>query len=391
MSTGTVKDAFNAFYGQYLKTHAPTPRQRKAAESVMACRTAAMGSHAYVCDECGYTEVSHNSCRDRHCPNCQATSAVAWVNSRMHDVLPAPYFHVVLTLPSELHMLVYQNQKQLYGLMHRACAEAVMKLARDPKYLGAEPGFFSVLHTWGDNLHYHPHIHTVIVAGGLTKDNRWRKGNGKFFLPVKVLAKMFRGIFMSRLKKMYEDRSLYSEGLCGAEKDDRFYGIVDACFKKDWYVHIKQPFSGPAAVLKYLGRYTHRVAISNERIVSVGDGRVVFRPKHKDKGGERKPIALDGTEFVGRFLMHVLPKGFVKIRHYGILANRNRKTKLALCKTLTRNDAAYPPADNTDGAPVSKVDMLIRVIGRDFTVCPCCGLGRMRSCGYVGPVSVRSP
>jgi hypothetical protein len=304
----------------------------------------------------------------------------------MNDVLNAPYFHVVLTLPAELHMLVYQNQKQLYGLMHKASAEAVMKLARDPKHLGAEPGFFSVLHTWGDDLRYHPHIHMVLVAGGLTKDNLWRAGNEKFFLPVKVLSKMFRGIFMHRLKRMHLAQSLYLEGLCGKEKDDRFYGTVDACFKNDWYAHIRRPFSGPAAVLKYLGRYTHRVAISNGRIVSVGGDSVVFRPKHRDKNGERKPITLSGTEFVRRFLMHVLPKGFVKIRHYGILANRNRGTKLKLCKTLTRTDTSAHAAPSR----VSKVDVLIESIGRDFTVCPLCGQGKMRFLGG-GSKPARSP
>ena len=206
----TVRDAFRAFYGKYRENHTPTPRQRKVAESIMACRTAAMGGHAHGRDACGHIEVSHNSCRDRHCPNCQATSGAAWAESRMRDVLNAPYFHVVLTLPSALRMLVFRNQKRLY-----------------------------------------------------------------------------------------EDRTPCLDGLCGAEANGRFYGIVDACFKKDWHVHIRRPFSGPAAaVVKYLAGYTHRVAVSNGRIVSVGDGRVVFKPKHKDKNGERKPIALGGEEFV---------------------------------------------------------------------------------------------
>jgi hypothetical protein len=310
----------------------------------------------------------------------------------MEDVLNAPYFHVVLTLPAELHMLVYRNQKKLYGLMYKASAEAVKKLAGDSKYLGVQPGFFSILHTWGDDLRYHPHIHMVFVAGGLTQDNRWRAGSGKFFLPVRVLAKMFRGIFMHHLKRMYLAQSLYWEGLCAKAKDDRFYGAIDACFKKDWYVHIRRPFSGPAAVLKYLGRYTHRVALSNSRIVSVGEESVVFRPKHRDRNGERKPIALSGTEFVRRFLMHVLPKGFVKIRYYGILANRNRKTKLKLCKTLTRTDASvsFACAGIVAEGRVSKVDALVKLIGRDFTLCPCCGQGKMRlSVG--GLIFVRSP
>jgi hypothetical protein len=384
----TVQDAFTEFYGQYQEKHVPTSRQQKAAESILACRTAAMGSHAYVCDECGHMEVSHNSCRDRHCPNCQATSGIAWVESRMRDILDAPYYHIVLTLPSEIHMLVYQNQERLYGLMYKASAEAVMKLAKDPKYLGAQPGFFSILHTWGDNLHYHPHIHMVLVAGGLTEDNRWRAGNEKFFLPVKVLAKVFRGIFTHYLKQMYRTQLIYLDGLCGAAKDDRFYSIVDACFQKDWYVHIRRPFSGPVAVLKYLGRYTHRVAISNGRIVSVGGGLVIFKPKHADKDGMRKPITLSGVEFIRRFLMHVLPKGFVKIRHYGILANRNRNTKLELCKMLTHTPLACTVEDRNR---MSKIDALIKLIGRDFTICPCCGQGKMRFLGGGEMELVRSP
>jgi hypothetical protein len=385
----TVQDVFRAFYDPYQETYTPTPRQQKAAESILACRTAAMGSHAYVCDECGHIEVSHNSCRDRHCPNCQATSGIAWVGSRMRDVLDAPYYHAVLTLPSELHMLAYHNQKLLYDLMYKASAKAVMKLAADPKYLGAQPGFFSILHTWGDNLHYHPHIHMVIVAGGLTKDNRWRVGNRKFFIPVRVLAKMFRGIFMRCLKQLYKSQPLYLEGLCGTAKDDRFYGMVGACFKKNWYVHIRRPFSGPAAILKYLGRYTHRVAISNSRIVSISGGSVVFKPKHKDKDGARKPIALSGVEFVRRFLMHVLPKGFVKIRHYGILSNRNRDTKLELCKKLMRNSKSVS-SECTAERFMSKIDALIKLIQRDFTICPCCGKGNMRFMGRA-PELARSP
>jgi hypothetical protein len=308
----------------------------------------------------------------------------------MHDVLDAPYYHVVLTLPSELHMLVYRNQKLLYGLMYKASAEAVMKLTKDSKYLGVQPGFFSILHTWGDNLHYHPHIHMVIVAGGLTKDNRWRAGNGKFFLPVRVLAKMFRGIFMHRLKQIYQTQSIYLDGLGGTAKDGRFYSVVGACFQKDWYVHIRRPFSGPAAVLKYLGRYTHRVAISNGRIVSVGGDSVVFRPRHKDKDDRGKLVTLSGVEFIRRFLMHVLPKGFVKIRHYGILANRNRNTKLELCKRLTRRNTATSLGCIAE-KNMSKVDVLIQLIGRDFTVCPCCGQGKMRPLDGGGLEPVRSP
>jgi hypothetical protein len=372
-----IQEAFTSFYEKYKESRTPSPRQQKAAAAILGCRTAAMGSHAYVCDECGHIEVSHNSCRDRHCPNCQASSGIVWVEARRDDILDAPYFHAVLTLPPELHPLVYENQRPLYDLMYKASAAALMKLAQDPKYLGAQPGFFSILHTWGDNLHYHPHIHMVIVAGGLTKDNRWRVGKNNFFIPVKVLSKVFRGIFMSRLKQLYKKNpSLYLHGLCGAAKDKYFYGIVNACFRKDWYTFLKPPFSGPDAVIKYLGRYTHRVAISNERIVSVCENQVVFKSKHKDG----KLLTLSGVEFIRRFLMHILPKGFVKIRHYGILSNRNRRTKLVLCKSLGGRSATHP---SSTGAHNSKVDILIRLIGRDFTVCPCCGLGRMRSTSQV--------
>jgi hypothetical protein len=386
----TVQDAFSAFYGQYQENYAPNLRQQKVAESIMDCRTEAMGSHAYICDACGHIEVRHNSCRDRHCPNCQATSGIAWVESRMDDILDAPYFHVVLTLPSELHMLVYHNQKKLYDLMYKASAEAVMKLAKDPKYLGAQPGFLSILHTWGDNLTYHPHIHMVFVAGGLTENNQWRVGNKKFLLPVRVLGKMFRGIFMDHLKQMYRTQSLNLEGLAETTEKKFFYNLVDACFKKRWYVYIRRPFDGPVAVLKYLARYTHRVAISNDRIISVGNGCVVFKPKHADEDGRRKPIILSGVEFIRRFLMHVLPKGFVKIRYYGILGNRNRKTKLVLCKKLTRNLASTVSFAYFVKNTMSKIDILINLAKRDFTVCPCCGQGKMRFFGDA-PKPVRSP
>jgi hypothetical protein len=287
-----IQEVFNRFYTQYCAQYTPTPEQNKVAGAIIGCRTEAMGNHAYVCEECGHIEISHNSCRNRHCPNCQASSRVAWVEARGRDVLDAPYFHAVFTVPAELNMLIYQNRELMYDMMYKASKMALMKLAKDSRFLGAQPGFFSILHTWGNNLCFHPHIHMVIVAGGLTKDGRWVSGKDKFFIPVKVLSKMFRGIFMDYLKRLYKSHDLYLDGLTGAKKDFYFHETVTACYKSCWYTYMGETFRNPAAVLKYLGRYTHRVAISNERIISVGNNCVVFKMKIAGEGGGQKLMTL---------------------------------------------------------------------------------------------------
>lgn len=249
-------------------------------EDILGCRTSALGGHVYKCSECGQTIVRYNSCRNRHCPLCQGINKAVWVDKRSKDILNAPYFHLVFTLPQQLHPLVYQNQELLYGLMYKAVAETITELSSDPKYLGAQVGFFSILHTWGQDLHYHPHIHTVVLAGGLDKYNKWRNTSKKFFIPVKVLSKKFRGKFLFYLKQYYQQNLLkFYKDAQQYKNPKSFKQLLDQCYLKNWYSYTKKTFSGPLAVIQYLGRYTHRIAISNNRIVSIDQDTVTFTVK----------------------------------------------------------------------------------------------------------------
>lgn len=364
----TVQHLFQSFFPSYKKQRHLSFEQSKAAKAMMECRTAALGGRAYGCEGCGHTQVSYNSCRNRHCTLCQGVNKVVWVDQRKKDILDAPYFHVVFTMPKQLHMLIYHNQKTLYDLMYKAVAETLMELSQSDKYLGAQIGFFSVLHTWGQNLHYHPHIHTVVLAGGLSKQNKWRHTSKKFFIPVKVLSKKFRGKYLYYLKQYYQQNRLTFYKDSEQYKDPEcFQKLVDECYSLDWYSYTKRTFSGPLAVVEYLGRYTHRIAISNNRILSIEDGQVTIGVKDYKNNNEKKTVTMPGMEFIRRFLMHVLPKGFVKIRHYGLLANRNKKTKLTLCRKLT-NSPVYKPL--FEG--LSTFEVISILMKKDVTLCPSC-------------------
>lgn len=369
----TVNQAFQQFYPDYQANHSPTLQQAKAALSIMNCRTSELGGNAFVCEECGHVEVHYNSCRNRHCPLCQGVTKAVWVDQRCQDVLNAPYFHVVFTVPQQLHSLIYQNQQLLYDLMYKAASETLIELSRDKKYLGAQPGFFCVLHTWGQDLHYHPHLHVVIMAGGLTKLNKWKNSSKKFFIPVKVLSKKFRGKYLYYLKQFYRQNllNLYSFG--EVEHAKSFQDLLNECYTTNWYSYSKPPFLGPLAVIKYLGRYTHRIAISNSRIISVEEQTVTFNVRDKKDPNASNKVTLLGVEFVRRFLMHILPKGFVKVRYYGVLAHRNKKTKLALCRKLTATPLYKPKF-----AGLTTVEIFSMLVGRDVTLCPSCGLGHLK-------------
>jgi hypothetical protein len=296
------------------------------------------------------------------------------VDERTADILDAPYFHVVFTLPKELHMIIYQNQRELYKLMFKAVSETLSELAKDPKYIGAQIGFMSILHTWAQNLDYHPHIHTIVLAGGLTDTEEWQKSSKKFFISVKVLAKKFRGKYLYYLKQYYSKGllSFYNDEL-EYKNPDCFANLIDSCYRKEWYAYTKKTFSGPLAVIRYLGRYTHRVAISNERIIAMDEETVTIRVKDRENGNRQKTVTLKGVELIRRFLMHILPRRFVKLRYFGLLANRNKKTKLALCRRLT-GSPTYVPKFNGLKTP----EILSIVTGRDISICPCCGKGKMR-------------
>ena len=321
--------------------------------AIARCRTAALGGHLDECARCGHRAISYNSCRNRHCPKCQTGARERWIGARQRELLPTHYVHVVFTLPRELVPLALQNKKVVYDHLFRASAETLLEVAHDPRHLGAEIGFFSVLHTWNQKLGLHPHVHCVIPAGGLSPDHtHWIRSPLRFFLPVKVLSRVFRGKFVAGLKRALQDGQLHFHGnLALLAQPKIFAAWLRPLFRKDWVVYAKPPFGGPQHVLQYLGRYTHRVAISNHRLVSFADGKVTFRWRDSAHNNEQKLLTLSLDEFLRRFLLHVLPQGFVRIRNFGFLANRRRATRLPLCFHLL--GAQPDPSAQQDASPMS--------------------------------------
>jgi Putative transposase/Transposase zinc-binding domain len=302
--------------------------------AIARCRTAALGGHIDECVRCGHrATISYNSCRNRHCPKCQTGARERWIQARRRELLPVPYVHVVFTLPPQLAALALQNKKVIYGLLLRASAETLLQVARNPRHLGAEIGFFSVLHTWNQKLQLHPHVHCVVPAGGLSLDHtRWLRSRPHFFLPIQVLRRVFRGKFVAALKSAFQHGQLHLSGnLALLTQPKIFASWLRPLFRKDWIVYSKPPFGGPEYVLQYLGRYTHRVAISNHRLLSFANGQVTFRWRDSADRNQQKLMTVSLDEFLRRFLLHLLPKGFVRIRHFGLLANCRRSTLLPLC------------------------------------------------------------
>ncbi|MGJ5819930.1 IS91 family transposase [Paludibaculum fermentans] len=308
----------------------------KVLRAIERCRTAALGGHIDHCPRCGHHAISYNSCRNRHCPKCQTNARNKWLAERSEELLPVPYFHVVFTLPQELSDLGLQNKQVLYSLLFRASSETLLEVASDPKHLGADIGFLSVLHTWGQNLLHHPHVHCVIPAGGIASNRAaWISTGSRFFLPVKVLSRVFRGKFVAALKRAFRRGELDFHGKLGQFSDPKvFRRFLRQLFRQDWVVYAKRPFGGPEHVLHYLARYTHRVAISNHRLISFADGKVTFRWKDYAHGSKKRAMTVTEEEFLRRFLLHVLPRGFVRIRHFGFLANRRRSESVHLCRQL---------------------------------------------------------
>jgi len=302
--------------------------------AIARCRTAALGGHIDECTRCGHrATISYNSCRNRHCPKCQTGARERWIQARRRELLPSPYVHVVFTLPPQLAALALQNKKVVYSLLLRASAETLLEVARNPSHLGAEIGFFSVLHTWNQKLQIHPHVHCVVAAGGLSLDHtRWIRSHPRFFLPIPVLRRVFRRKFVIALESAFQHGQLHLSGDLASLAQPKFFAAwLRPLFRKNWVVYSKPPFGGPEYVLQYLGRYTHRVAISNHRLVSLADGQVTFRWRDSAHHNQQKLMTVSLDEFLRRFLLHLLPKGFVRIRHFGFLANRRRSTLLPLC------------------------------------------------------------
>jgi predicted Zn-ribbon and HTH transcriptional regulator len=327
----TVGNSFWQKHGLHLAWS-----HRKALDAIARCRTAALGGHRDQCAGCGYQAISYNSCRNRHCPKCQGNARAKWLAARSAELLPAPYFHVVFTLPHELSALALGNKRIVYDLLYRASAEAMLDMARDPKHLGAEIGFLGVLHTWGQSLEHHPHVHYIVPAGGLASDgSKWVSCAERFFLPVVALSRVFRGKFTAALSELFRLNQLQFHGsLQQIAAPEDFRRFLRRLFITDWVVYAKPPFGGPEHVLRYLARYTHRVAISNHRLVALNDGRVSFRWRDYAHGSKQKIMTVSAHEFLRRFLLHVLPGGLVRIRHFGLFANRNRHAALERCRAL---------------------------------------------------------
>ena len=311
-------------------------QHEKVLTAIARCRTAALGGHLDRCSGCGYTAISYNSCRNRHCPKCRGNSRICWLQQRERELLPTRYVHAVFTLPRELAPVALQNKRLIYGLLFRTSAATLLEVARDSRYLGAQIGFFSVLHTWDQRLQHHPHVHCVIAAGGLAQDHSsWISSRRTFFLPIKVLGRVFRGKFVAGLKAAFRERKLQFHGhLASLAEPRRFAAWLRVLFRHDWVVYSKRPFGGPEHALRYLGAYTHRVGISNNRLVALSDGQVSFRWRDSAHGNKKRVMSLPVDEFLRRFLLHMLPRGFVRIRNFGFLANRRRATLLKLCFSL---------------------------------------------------------
>lgn len=396
-----VADVIREHGAAFLERYRPSREQRRVLTDLVQCRTSLLGGRTKKCDQCGHIVCLYNSCRNRHCPKCQGAARAAWLEAREQEVLDVEYFHVVFTLPHELAPLALQNRRTVYGLLFRAASQTLLTLARDPKHLGARIGCLALLHTWGQNLLPHPHLHCVIPGGGLSlhgdNDERWVGCRDGFFLPVRVLSRMFRGKFLAMLIQAYENNELDFHGqLTELLHPKAWEGWLEPLRNKQWVVYAKPPFGGPTQVLKYLARYTHRVAISNRRIVSFDNQRVTFTWKDYATGNRRRVMNLDANEFLRRFLLHVLPSGFTRIRYYGFLASRNRAHNIRLARRLIQEQSTPHANDNNNDDCQDNAAHLDEVTtppgvcsnGDDEPdICPECKQGRLiliLSVGYPG-------
>lgn len=348
--------------------------QKHAARAIILCKSGRLGSNISVCDNCGFSKIHYNSCRNRHCPNCQAVANEIWTDKRRSEVISAPYFHLVFTLPHELNPLIFCNQKLLYSLLHRCTAQTILELSADRRFLGATPGIIQVLHTWNQELDYHVHMHCIVSGGGITPDRKLRFSKGSFFIPVFVLRDKFKGKFLACLDQLYKAGDLVFSKPCEYLRNSYTWSkFRDSLYRKDWCPYVKETFNGFGNAVDYLGRYTHRIAISNSRILSVDDETVSFSARGKQPGEQKRTVTLLHREFIRRFLLHVLPSGFQKIRYYGFLNNRTKSKNLELIAKLQnrrRFKARY--------AGLSMKEFLKAAWDFDICICPNCGKPSMR-------------
>ena len=377
-ATPDVAEVFRRFGDAYRQQHGASlsTAQCRVMTAIVRCRTAALGGHVEQCDACSHQRVWYNSCRNRHCPKCQSLARAEWLEDRQSELLTTPYFHVVFTLPAQIAEIACQNKAVVYGILFRAAAETLRTIGADPKHLGAELGFFAVLHTWGQALLHHPHLHCVVAGGGLSADgNQWIACRRNFFLPVRVLARLFRRLFLESLQKSFDAAKLSFFGALAPLSHRRvFLSHLRPVRKSKWVVYAKPPFAGPEQVLAYVARYTHRIAISNDRLIGIDDGIVRFRWKDYRNGNRRKTMALTANEFIRRFLLHVLPESFHRIRYYGFLGNRCRQEKLACCRQLL---AMPQPEPSACDAAADYRHRYEEITGTSLTECPACHHGRM--------------
>lgn len=377
MAKYNIQQVFNYSFTEYTASAKPFPIQLRAAHSIIACKSGALGYNTSHCPDCGYTAIHNCSCRNRNCPNCQAVEKELWIDKRRAEVIDCLYFHVVFTLPHELNPLIYCNQNLLYKLLHKCCAETLLELSADKKYLGATPGIIQVLHTWNQELNYHVHMHCIISGGGLTPSRKLRTSQGNFFIPVKVLRNKFKGKYLAYLNEYYQKEKLTFSASCKKLINSyEWASFKENLYNKDWCPFIKETFHGFGNAIEYLGRYTHKIAISNNRILSVNESETTFSARGKEPGDKKRVITLDNREFIRRFLMHVLPCGFQKIRYYGFLNNRMKSVNLKLIFKLQgyqRFKCRY--------MGLSIAELLKSVWGCDVSICPACGCQHMKSLG----------
>ena len=390
-----VGDIFRQYGPAYRESHKLPLQSLKAMSAIEACRTSVLGGHVDECDSCGHTRISCNSCRNRHCPKCQSLAKERWLEARKQELLPVSYFHIVLTIPDDLNPIALVNQREIYDVLFKSGTETLQELGADPKHLGAEIGIIAILHTWGQNLMDHPHLHCIVPCGGLSRDGKdWifpkKKTKKKdFFVHVKVISDLLKKKFLSYFKELYLADKLKFVGKI--ERLNNSVELTELCnklYKKKWVSYVKESFGEAGQVIDYLGRYTHRVAISNERIIKLKDGKVTFRYRDYRDGSKTKTMTLEVFEFIRRFLLHILPNRYTKIRYRGLFSNRNRKKKLKICKqilgTVNKDNGDLPKAESWQ-------ELLFRLTGEDPRICPCCNEGQMVTKSTLLPISNAPP
>lgn len=378
MTDRKIQQIWQNSYEAFLSSgHFLSDVQKKASYAILNCKTGSLGMNISLCSDCGHMEFHNNSCRNRNCPSCQAVQKEIWVDKRRAEVIDSPYFHVVFTLPHELNPLIYCNQKLLYGFFHRCCAETLLELSADKKHLGATPGIIQVLHTWNQEINYHVHMHCIVSGGGLTPDHKIRKVKKNFFLKVEVLRDKFKGKFLAGLQSFFQNSQLIFSASCEKLRNSYEWSeFRDSLYQKDWCPYIKETFNGFGNAIEYLGRYTHKVAMANSRILSVDGQQVTFSARGRKHGEPRRTLTLTNVEFIRRYLMHVLPSGFQKIRYYGFLSNRYKTRNLKLIFKLQGHQRFKAKYSN-----LSMAELLKLLWNVDIHICPECGCCNMRHIG----------